>query len=157
MRTKAEIEILLNELDASSADSLEDQDLDFKEWSARSMSDSVALAVDMAICMANGGGGTAGGREMTPELPRVNSVSIPRIMDAIIAMAPISMAIWDGEDQSAGREPFVLREEWATGLDLRYLDRIERRPMHAQCAQALGGVQAERAIGLVSASVLSLF
>ncbi len=58
MRTIREISALLDELATRPAASLEDQDLDFKEWNTRSMSDAVALAVDMAICMANGGGGT---------------------------------------------------------------------------------------------------
>lgn len=58
MRTAVEIRALLNELDTRPADELEDQDLDFKEWNRRSLADAVALVVKMAICMANGGGGT---------------------------------------------------------------------------------------------------
>lgn len=58
MRSLQEIEQLLNELDHCIADDLEDQDLDFKQWNTRSMSDSVNQVVKMAICMANGGGGT---------------------------------------------------------------------------------------------------
>lgn len=58
MRHLAEIKALLDELEISSADTLEDQDLDFKEWSRRSFPDAIALVVDMAVCMANGGGGT---------------------------------------------------------------------------------------------------
>jgi len=58
MRSITEIENLLGKLNAENADSLEDQDLDFKEWNPRSISDSVRLVVLMAICMANGGGGT---------------------------------------------------------------------------------------------------
>ncbi len=58
MRTVNEIHNLLGELDMQPAKALEDQDLDFKEWNPRSMKDSVALVVEMAICMANGGGGT---------------------------------------------------------------------------------------------------
>lgn len=58
MRSIAEIGNLLGKLNAENADSLEDQDLDFKEWNPRSISDSVRLVVLMAICMANGGGGT---------------------------------------------------------------------------------------------------
>lgn len=58
MRSADQIFELLERLDYSVADELEDQDLDFKEWNARSMDDSVKLVVEMAVCMANGGGGT---------------------------------------------------------------------------------------------------
>jgi ATP-dependent DNA helicase RecG len=58
MRTVADIRHLLDDLTSQPADSLEDQDLDFKEWNERSLPDSVGMVVDMAICMANGGGGT---------------------------------------------------------------------------------------------------
>lgn len=58
MRSLAEVRPLLDELKTRTADELEDQDLDFKEWNQRSMADAVALVVEMAICMANGGGGT---------------------------------------------------------------------------------------------------
>ena len=58
MRNAKEIQLLLEELDRRSAGDLEDQDLDFKEWNWRSTADSVALVVEMAVCMANGGGGT---------------------------------------------------------------------------------------------------
>jgi len=58
VRSVSEIQSLLEELEQQPANALEDQDLDFKEWIPRSMKDSVALVVEMAICMANGGGGT---------------------------------------------------------------------------------------------------
>jgi len=58
MRSLTEIRQLLDELESTTASELEDQDLDFKEWSTRSMSDVVSLVIEMAICMANGGGGT---------------------------------------------------------------------------------------------------
>jgi ATP-dependent DNA helicase RecG len=58
MRNVAEIRQLLDELNHQPAGELEDQDLDFKEWNRRSTADAVALVVEMAICMANGGGGT---------------------------------------------------------------------------------------------------
>ena len=58
MRTVEQIEELLNELDQVKADELEDQDLDFKQWDLKSLDKSVQLIVRMAICMANGGGGT---------------------------------------------------------------------------------------------------
>ncbi len=58
MRTADQILELLALLDEQVADDLEDQDLDFKEWIARSLDDSVKLVIEMAVCMANGGGGT---------------------------------------------------------------------------------------------------
>ena len=58
MHTTADIRELLTELDVRPACELESQVLDFKEWSARSLRDAVDLVVEMAVCMANGGGGT---------------------------------------------------------------------------------------------------
>lgn len=58
MPTLREVQDLLPELDRAPAAELERQDLDFKEWNTRSVADAVALVVEMAICMANRGGGT---------------------------------------------------------------------------------------------------
>lgn len=58
MRTAAEIYELLSALENTIADELEDQDLDFKLWDTSSRDKSVRTAVQMAVCMANGGGGT---------------------------------------------------------------------------------------------------
>ena len=58
MRTSQQIEAYLVELDHCIADDLEDQDLDFKQWDVKSMDHSVQTLVHMAICMANGDGGT---------------------------------------------------------------------------------------------------
>ncbi|MBP7074942.1 MAG: putative DNA binding domain-containing protein [Rhabdochlamydiaceae bacterium] len=58
MKTLKQIENLLAELDHYFADDLETQDLDFKKWDIDNLKHSVDLIVDMAICMANGGGGT---------------------------------------------------------------------------------------------------
>jgi len=58
MRSSVEISQLLDELDTTIADTLEDQDLDFKEWDTKSLKNAVKIVVEMAICMANGGGGT---------------------------------------------------------------------------------------------------
>jgi ATP-dependent DNA helicase RecG len=58
MRTISQIASLLEKLDSITADDLEDQDLDFKEWNSRSLNDAVAAVIEMAVCMANGGGGT---------------------------------------------------------------------------------------------------
>ena len=58
MRTAANIESLLPELEHCIADDLEDQDLDFKQWDTQSRDKAVRTVVQMAVCMANGGGGT---------------------------------------------------------------------------------------------------
>lgn len=58
MRSLAEVGPLLDALDGTSAASLEAQDLDFKRWDPRSLDDGVRMVVEMAVCMANGGGGT---------------------------------------------------------------------------------------------------
>ena len=58
MRTIPQIEELLQELDHCIADELEDQDLDFKQWDTSSRDKAVQSVVRMAVCMANGGGGT---------------------------------------------------------------------------------------------------
>ncbi len=58
MRKLKEIESLLEELEDRIADELEDQDLDFKEWTTRSLNEAANIVVEIAICMANGGGGT---------------------------------------------------------------------------------------------------
>lgn len=56
-KTRAEVEELLERLDDCSADELEGQDVDFKEW-GRDARAAVTKAVEWAVCMANGGGGT---------------------------------------------------------------------------------------------------
>jgi ATP-dependent DNA helicase RecG len=58
MRTTKDIERLLDRLDNVIADELESQDLDFKQWDTKSRRHAVAVAIEMAVCMANGGGGT---------------------------------------------------------------------------------------------------
>lgn len=58
MRTIAKIHELLDELEHSTADDMEEQDLDFKKWNTGSLKDAVSIVIEMSICMANGGGGT---------------------------------------------------------------------------------------------------
>lgn len=58
MRTVDQISGILPALEHSIADSFEDQDLDFKQWDESSIDDAIDLVVKMAVCMANGGGGT---------------------------------------------------------------------------------------------------
>lgn len=49
---------LLQQLNEKQADDLEGQHLDFKEWNYKSLKVSVDEVIDMAVCMANGGGGS---------------------------------------------------------------------------------------------------
>lgn len=56
-KTRAEVQELLDRLDDCSADELEGQDVDFKEW-GRDDRTALTKAVEWAVCMANGGGGT---------------------------------------------------------------------------------------------------
>ena len=56
--SRREVEQLLNQLDRRTADDLESQNLDFKEWDTRNPNQSVRTLVAAAVCMANGGGGT---------------------------------------------------------------------------------------------------
>ena len=57
-RTKGEVETLLARLDECPAGDLEAQDLDFKDVTRADPRTVARLAVEMAVCMANGGGGT---------------------------------------------------------------------------------------------------
>ena len=57
MRELTEVRELLARLAEADADAFESQDLDFKEW-PHDARHAVRQAVDAAICMANGGGGT---------------------------------------------------------------------------------------------------
>lgn len=57
MRELTEVLALLARLDDVEADALESQDIDFKEWPADDRH-AIRLAVDVAVCMANGGGGS---------------------------------------------------------------------------------------------------
>lgn len=58
MRSKDDILKILDSLENHIADDFEAQDLDFKEWIEKSINDNINIAVKMAVCMANGGGGT---------------------------------------------------------------------------------------------------
>ncbi len=72
MRSLADIRLLLKELDAKTAEELEDQDLDFKEWKGSSMKDALEMIIEAAVCMANGGGGTVvfGVKDKVRGIPR---------------------------------------------------------------------------------------
>jgi ATP-dependent DNA helicase RecG len=95
MRTTEEICNLLNELENCRAVDLEDQDLDFKEWNSRSMKDSVALVVEMAICMVNGGGGTVVFGVNDKEIGRAQAVlGVPPEVD----VNRLKKAVYDSTD-----------------------------------------------------------
>jgi ATP-dependent DNA helicase RecG len=82
MRTLADIIELLVELEHRIADELEAQDLDFKEWNGRSLDDATRLVVDMAICMANGGGGTVVFGVADKTIGRTNAIlGVPPTVD----------------------------------------------------------------------------
>lgn len=49
---------MLDLLEHQIADDLESQQLDFKQWIERSLEDNIKLMIKMAVCMANGGGGS---------------------------------------------------------------------------------------------------
>lgn len=57
MRNEQHVRQLLDQLDENVADDLEGQDLDFKRWPGN-IKDTVKQVVSMAVCMANGNGGT---------------------------------------------------------------------------------------------------
>lgn len=95
MRELSEIRSLLDELEQQPADALEGQDLDFKEWTTRGMRVAVDDVVEMAICMANGGGGTV--------VFGVNNKAVGRA-NAILGVPPevdvnrLKKAVYDSTD-----------------------------------------------------------
>lgn len=95
MRELSEIRALLGELEHTPADSLEGQDLDFKECSPRSMGDAVALVVEMAICMANGGGGTVVFGVNDKVLGRSNAI---RGLPAEVDVNRLKKAVYDSTE-----------------------------------------------------------
>jgi ATP-dependent DNA helicase RecG len=87
MRNITEITRLLSELDSVKADNLEDQDLDFKEWNVRSLPDAIEAVIEMAICMANGGGGTVVFGVRDKVIGRTNAIiGVPPEIDQNILM-----------------------------------------------------------------------
>lgn len=82
MRSLTDISSLLERINVTKADTLEDQDLDFKEWKYRSLNDAIAAVIEMAICMANGGGGTVVFGVKDKTLGRANAIQgIPLDID----------------------------------------------------------------------------
>ncbi|MDD4255932.1 MAG: ATP-binding protein [Methanofollis sp.] len=90
-----EVSLLLDDLNSVTADDLEDQDLDFKEWIARSRNDALKQIVEYAICMANGGGGTVvfGVRDHVVGRDRA-IVGVPPEID----VNPLKKAVYDSTD-----------------------------------------------------------
>jgi ATP-dependent DNA helicase RecG len=90
MRSAAEISQLLNDLDTTIADNLEDQDLDFKEWDTKSLPKAVRTVIEMAICMVNGGGGTVVFGVSDKILGRANAIlGVPPEVDQNILMRQV--------------------------------------------------------------------
>jgi ATP-dependent DNA helicase RecG len=95
MRTTEQILELLPQLDQVVADDLEDQDLDFKEWNTRSTDDAVKLVIEMAVCMANGGGGTIAFGVRDRVLGRSNAIlGVPMEID----VNRLKRAVYDSTD-----------------------------------------------------------
>ncbi len=90
MKTTQEILNIVEQLDKHIADDFEGQELDFKEWNEKSNNDAVNLAVKMAVCMANGGGGMIvfGIRDKVTD--RTNAVKgVPLFVDAVLLQKTI--------------------------------------------------------------------
>jgi ATP-dependent DNA helicase RecG len=95
MRSVKEIQSLLDELENQPAHTLEDQDLDFKEWITRSIADSVAMIVEMSVCMANGGGGTVVFGVNDKAVGRSKSIlGVPLVVD----VNRLKKAVYDATD-----------------------------------------------------------
>lgn len=95
MRTLADIEALLPELDHCTADDLEEQDLDFKQWDPASRDKAVKTVVQMAVCMANGGGGTVVFGVMDRKQGRSKAIlGVPPEIDANL----LKKAVYDQTD-----------------------------------------------------------
>ena len=93
-KSRAEVEKLLERLDERSADELEAQDVDFKEWGKDDRA-AVTKAVDWAVCMANGGGGTIVFGVADDLVGRRNAiVGVPRD----VAVDRLRLAIYDRTD-----------------------------------------------------------
>lgn len=58
MKSKLEIEAIIQQLETKIADDFEAQDLDFKQWNVNSIEENIKKMIKYAVCMANGGGGS---------------------------------------------------------------------------------------------------
>ena len=85
MLSKNEISGLLDLLENQIADDLESQQLDFKQWNERSLEDNIKLMIKMAVCMANGGGGSIVFGVADKVMGRANAIlGIPPEIDSTV-------------------------------------------------------------------------
>lgn len=95
MYSTEDISNLLDRLDSKTADELEDQFLDFKEWNCKSKSDAIRLVTEMAVCMANGGGGTIVFGVRDKAIGRANAIlGVPHEID----IERLKQAVFDSTD-----------------------------------------------------------
>lgn len=93
--TKAEIEALLDRLEDRTAEDLESQHLDFKEWGRGSSREQLQRVVRAAVCMANGGGGTVVFGVADGVTGRANAVvGVPYH----VGMNPLGRHVYNGTD-----------------------------------------------------------
>ena len=106
MRTLRDIEEILDQLDQQTADELESQDLDFKEWDGSSMRKAVRTVIDWAICMANGGGGTVVFGVADKVRGRASAiVGVPPEVD----VNRLKLAVYDATDPVSGLQSLPTR------------------------------------------------
>ena len=85
MISKDEVHRLIDKLETYIADDLESQQLDFKQWITRSFDDNIKLMLKMAVCMANGGGGSVVFGVADKVKGRSNAIlGVPQDVDTII-------------------------------------------------------------------------
>ncbi len=95
MKTASQVAGLLELLDERIGAELEAQDLDFKEWDAKSLDKAVRTVWEYAICMANGGGGTVVFGVADRVLGRADAIKgIPPEIDAGL----LKKAVYDNTD-----------------------------------------------------------
>lgn len=112
MRGSREIMEMLHELERYPADHFEDQGLDFKEWNLRSMNDSINLVIEMAVCMANGGGGVVIFGVKDQIVGKINAVlGVPPEVD----LNRLKKAVYDSTDPKLTPEFEELRVPEGTG------------------------------------------
>jgi ATP-dependent DNA helicase RecG len=112
MPTKEEVERLLVKLDAVTADELEDQTLEFKEWDRQSLKGAVAAIVETVVCLANGGGGTLVVGVEDRKLGRSNAIAgVPDTVD----INQLKKAIYDKTDPKLTPTIDELRVPQGTG------------------------------------------
>ncbi len=94
-KTRSDVENLLAQLETCTADDLESQHLDFKEWNIHSTDKSVKTAVSAAVCMANGGGGTIVFGVADRRVGRESAIlGVPRE----VSINKLQLAVYDGTD-----------------------------------------------------------